>query len=95
MDAWRGVRDPAAEVNWNWNFYLFPLWCFGVVLRYCVLFPIRLTFIVLANLLFFSSFGLVHALFKAGRAVAARSHTRGCRRLSRRSAHMHTMHTAA
>ena len=58
--------DPALEVNWNWNFYLFPLWCFGVVLRYCVLFPIRLTFIVLANLLFFSSFGVVHTLFKAG-----------------------------
>lgn len=53
-----------AQVNWNWNFYLFPLWCFGVVLRYFVLFPIRLAFIVLANLLFFASFFVVHAVFK-------------------------------
>jgi hypothetical protein len=22
------------EVPWNWNFYLFPLWCGGVALRY-------------------------------------------------------------
>ena len=27
---------------WNWNVYLFPLWCFGVVIRYFVLFPARL-----------------------------------------------------
>ncbi|WZZ21746.1 hypothetical protein YC2023_123133 [Brassica napus] len=26
---------------WNWNIYLFPLWCFGVVVRYCILFPLR------------------------------------------------------
>ncbi|KAJ7978691.1 glycerol-3-phosphate acyltransferase 3-like [Quillaja saponaria] len=26
---------------WNWNVYLFPLWCFGVVVRYLILFPIR------------------------------------------------------
>ncbi|KAL0887279.1 hypothetical protein Bca101_011262 [Brassica carinata] len=25
---------------WNWNIYLFPLWCFGVVVRYCILFPL-------------------------------------------------------
>ncbi|XLR35604.1 hypothetical protein S83_063504, partial [Arachis hypogaea] len=25
----------------NWNIYLFPLWCFGVVIRYLVLFPVR------------------------------------------------------
>ncbi|XLR24129.1 hypothetical protein S83_052029, partial [Arachis hypogaea] len=25
----------------NWNIYLFPLWCFGVVIRYLVLFPAR------------------------------------------------------
>jgi len=27
---------------WNWNIYLFPLYCFGVVVRYCILFPLRL-----------------------------------------------------
>lgn len=26
---------------WNWNLYLFPLWCCGVVIRYGVLFPMR------------------------------------------------------
>lgn len=26
---------------WNWNWYLFPLWCIGVVIRYGLLFPIR------------------------------------------------------
>ena len=26
---------------WNWNLYLFPLWCCGVVVRYGILFPIR------------------------------------------------------
>ncbi|MCO5598929.1 hypothetical protein L7F22_053028 [Adiantum nelumboides] len=28
--------------TWNWNLYLFPLWCLGVLVRYLVLFPIRL-----------------------------------------------------
>ncbi|RVX12070.1 Glycerol-3-phosphate acyltransferase 9 [Vitis vinifera] len=27
---------------WNWNVYLFPLWCLGVVIRYGILFPTRL-----------------------------------------------------
>lgn len=27
---------------WNWNVYLFPLWCLGVVVRYGFLFPLRL-----------------------------------------------------
>ncbi|KAK6137728.1 hypothetical protein DH2020_028528 [Rehmannia glutinosa] len=26
---------------WNWNIYLFPLWCLGVVVRYGLLFPSR------------------------------------------------------
>ncbi|KAF9603811.1 hypothetical protein IFM89_037945 [Coptis chinensis] len=26
---------------WNWNVYLFPLWCFGVVVRYGIHFPVR------------------------------------------------------
>ncbi|GKV23903.1 hypothetical protein SLEP1_g33580 [Rubroshorea leprosula] len=29
---------------WNWNVYLFPLWCCGVVIRYFILFPVRLAF---------------------------------------------------
>ena len=46
---------------WNWNFYLFPLWCMGVVLRYGVLFPVRLVFIVTATLAFLACFTVVHA----------------------------------
>ena len=45
---------------WNWNFYLFPLWCFGVALRYLVLFPIRLTWIVTCTLLFILFFTIIH-----------------------------------
>jgi glycerol-3-phosphate O-acyltransferase 3/4 len=26
---------------WNWNLYLAPLWCLGVIVRYGILFPIR------------------------------------------------------
>ena len=26
---------------WNFNIYLFPLWCLGVVVRYVILFPLR------------------------------------------------------
>ena len=26
---------------WNWNFYLFPLWCIGVVVRNLILYPLR------------------------------------------------------
>jgi hypothetical protein len=32
---------------WNWNVYLFPLWCFGVVVRYFILFPGRLALLLL------------------------------------------------
>jgi hypothetical protein len=28
--------------TWNWNVYLFPLWCCGVVMRYFIIFPVRL-----------------------------------------------------
>jgi len=26
---------------WNWNAYLYPMWAVGVVIRYCILFPLR------------------------------------------------------
>ena len=34
-------------VRWNWNCYLFPAYCIGVVVRYCVLFPLRLLCLML------------------------------------------------
>ena len=36
---------------WNWNFYLFPLWCVGFVVRYVFLFPVRLVSLILGMLL--------------------------------------------
>jgi hypothetical protein len=27
--------------HWNWNAYLFPMWLIGVLIRYCILLPIR------------------------------------------------------
>jgi|MDSW01.3.fsa_nt_gb glycerol-3-phosphate O-acyltransferase 3/4 len=51
---------------WNWNFYLFPLWCVGVVVRYCVLFPIRLSFMVLSTIAFLACFTLVHSALPRG-----------------------------
>ena len=38
-------------VRWNWNCYLFPAYCIGVVVRYCVLFPVRLLCLLLGFLL--------------------------------------------
>jgi len=29
-------------VRWNWNCYLYPMYLFGVLVRYCLLFPLRL-----------------------------------------------------
>ena len=37
---------------WNWNIYLFPLWLFGLIIRYFILFPIRLLSLTIALCLF-------------------------------------------
>ncbi|MFS7926790.1 putative glycerol-3-phosphate 1-O-acyltransferase [Helianthus anomalus] len=37
---------------WNWNVYLFPLWCLGVVVKYGILFPVRLVFLPLQYISF-------------------------------------------
>lgn len=41
--CFQAARSPP----WNWNFYLYPLWLAGVLIRYCILFPIRLTSLLL------------------------------------------------
>jgi hypothetical protein len=38
-------------VRWNWNCYLLPAYCIGVVVRYCILFPLRLLCLMLGFLL--------------------------------------------
>ena len=52
---WKCFEDPD-DVGWNWNFYLFPIWCIGVLTRYIILFPIRLLFLILGVLIFFIGF---------------------------------------
>ncbi|XP_062190459.1 glycerol-3-phosphate acyltransferase 9-like [Phragmites australis] len=49
---------------WNWNIYLFPLWCLGVVIRYGVLFPLRFLTLAIGWLVFFAAFFPVHFLLK-------------------------------
>eukprot|EP00850_Spirogloea_muscicola_P015377 SM000117S25497 [mRNA] locus=s117:148653:152355:- [translate_table: standard] len=53
-----------APEPWNWNLYLFPLWCMGVVVRYCILFPLRLLLLLLGWIVFVVFFCLVHFLLK-------------------------------
>jgi glycerol-3-phosphate O-acyltransferase 3/4 len=47
---------------WNWNLYLFPLWCLGVLVRYGLLFPVRCLSLLLGFALFFAAFLPVHFL---------------------------------
>ncbi|KAL6497939.1 Glycerol-3-phosphate acyltransferase 9 [Orobanche hederae] len=49
---------------WNWNIYLFPLWCLGVVVRYGFLFPLRVIVLALGWIIFLSCYFPVHFLLK-------------------------------
>ncbi|KAL5198908.1 hypothetical protein ABZP36_002420 [Zizania latifolia] len=49
---------------WNWNIYLFPLWCLGVVIRYGILFPLRSLTLLVGWIVFFAAFFPVHFLLK-------------------------------
>ncbi|KAF3950537.1 hypothetical protein CMV_023727 [Castanea mollissima] len=49
---------------WNWNVYLFPLWCLGVVIRYLFLFPARVLILTFGWIIFLSSYIPVHFLLK-------------------------------
>ncbi|KAK9790569.1 hypothetical protein WJX73_010646 [Symbiochloris irregularis] len=49
---------------WNWNLYLFPTWVVGVLLRYLILFPLRLLLLMGGFLIFFICFYTVHFVLK-------------------------------
>ncbi|CAN1190723.1 Glycerol-3-phosphate acyltransferase 9 [Linum perenne] len=49
---------------WNWNLYLFPLWRCGVVIRYGLLFPLRVIVLAIGWVVFLSSYIPVHFLLK-------------------------------
>ncbi|KAK3273330.1 hypothetical protein CYMTET_18421 [Cymbomonas tetramitiformis] len=51
---------------WNWNLYLFPMWCIGVPIRYLFLFPCRLAVLIIGFFMFFVAFTLVHFSLKDG-----------------------------
>lgn len=40
-DSFLRCFQQATSDPWNWNIYLFPVWCLGVLVRYLILFPIR------------------------------------------------------
>ena len=40
-DSFLRCFKSAADEPWNWNYYLFPLWAMGVVVRNFILLPIR------------------------------------------------------
>ncbi|CAI5928315.1 unnamed protein product [Closterium sp. NIES-65] len=61
---WRCFKSNEPE-PWNWNLYLFPLWCFGVLFRYAILFPIRLVLLLLGWVIFLSLFIPIHFIFAA------------------------------
>ena len=49
---------------WNWTWYLFPQWCLGVVLRYFILFPLRLALVLAGMCLGLTAFFSVHSALK-------------------------------
>lgn len=54
----------APSPRWNFNWYLFPMWIIGVLIRYLLLFPCRLLLLLVGFLLFFIVFFTVHLCMK-------------------------------
>ena len=50
------------EQPWNWNWYLYTLWVLGIVLRYGILFPIRLLCLLIGSIGFWIGLLTVRAL---------------------------------
>lgn len=55
-------RENPAE-PWNWNAYLFPLWCIGVIVRYAILLPIRFISLLAGFILFAFGFVAIKLVF--------------------------------
>jgi len=53
QDGFSRCFESSRSQPWNWNLYLWPLWACGVLIRYCVLFPLRLTSLLTGLLLVF------------------------------------------
>ena len=53
QDGFSRCFESSRSQPWNWNLYLWPLWAMGVVVRYGVLFPLRLTVLLCGLLIVF------------------------------------------
>ena len=74
QDNFNRCFSVSQEPAWNWNFYLAPVWFCGVVVRYALLLPMRVAFILTCSLLFIVGCEIVHLLpmAKASKAGALR-----------------------
>jgi glycerol-3-phosphate O-acyltransferase 3/4 len=70
-DSFLRCFKSAIDDPWNWNFYLFPLWLVGVVVRNCILFPLRLVALLLGFIIFFLMFHLSGVVFRGKRREQA------------------------
>jgi glycerol-3-phosphate O-acyltransferase 3/4 len=70
-DSFLRCFKSSADDPWNWNFYLFPLWCCGVFIRNFILFPLRVITLLTGFLLFFIGFSIA-GIFLSG---TRRKHT--------------------
>eukprot|EP00195_Chlamydomonas_chlamydogama_P013694 CAMPEP_0202894212 /NCGR_PEP_ID=MMETSP1392-20130828/3661_1 /ASSEMBLY_ACC=CAM_ASM_000868 /TAXON_ID=225041 /ORGANISM="Chlamydomonas chlamydogama, Strain SAG 11-48b" /LENGTH=448 /DNA_ID=CAMNT_0049578833 /DNA_START=220 /DNA_END=1566 /DNA_ORIENTATION=- len=61
-DSFLRCFTSAPADRWNFNFYLFPAWCLGVVFRHTLLFPLRMIFLLAGNLVFILMFMAVSTL---------------------------------
>lgn len=62
QDGFSRCFESARSQPWNWNIYLWPLWACGVFIRYFILFPIRLTSLLIGILIVFLSLPILKAL---------------------------------
>jgi len=60
---------------WNWNLYLWPLWFFGVIIRYFFLFPVRLIIFALGWVLFGIGMLTVQLIFPRGPTRVSLEHS--------------------
>eukprot|EP00475_Leptophrys_vorax_P030294 TRINITY_DN4527_c0_g1_i3.p1 TRINITY_DN4527_c0_g1~~TRINITY_DN4527_c0_g1_i3.p1 ORF type:complete len:366 (+),score=86.48 TRINITY_DN4527_c0_g1_i3:56-1153(+) len=63
-DFSRCFRENPPE-PWNWNAYLYVLWCLGVVFRYVILLPLRILSLLLGFILFAIGFATVRFVYKS------------------------------
>lgn len=45
-DSFTECFTPKEVEKWNFNWVLFPLWCFGVFVRYCIILPCRIAALI-------------------------------------------------